>query len=90
MTNEPLRLKSGVHLKAGNYIKDLEVQLVFDRYNRNHHQVGDRVMYHMFPIAEIPVRTEVVICARAAGTNWISTSGIDGELVYVNKSGTWR
>ena len=90
MTNEPLRLKSGVHLKAGNYIKDLEVQMVFDRYNRNHHQVGDRVVYHMFPIAEIPVRTEVVICARAAGTNWISTSGIDGELVYVNKSGTWR
>ena len=89
LTNEPLRLKSGVHLDAGLYIKDLEVPMVFSRQNRNRHVVGERAIYRLFPINEIPGRTEVVIAARSTGNKWFPTSGIDGELVFVNKSGTW-
>ena len=89
LTKEPLRLKSGVHLDAGLYIKDLEVPMVFTRPNRNRHVVGERAIYHLFPINEIPGRTEVVIAARSTGNKWFPTSGIDGELVFVNKSGTW-
>jgi hypothetical protein len=89
LTNEPLRLKSGAQLEAGQYIKDLEVSMIFNRRNRNQNVVGDKATYRLFPIAEIPVRTEVVIAARSNGNKWFPTSGIDGELVFVNKSGTW-
>ncbi|KAL3816854.1 hypothetical protein ACHAXA_005132 [Cyclostephanos tholiformis] len=89
LTNEPLRLKSGAQLDAGQYIKDLEVSMIFSRHNRNQNVVGDRAIYRLFPIAEIPIRTEVVIAARSTGNKWFPTSGIDGELVFVNKSGTW-
>ena len=40
--------------------------------------------YHLFPIEEIPPRTEVVIVARSEGRNWIPTSGVKGELLFVN------
>jgi hypothetical protein len=89
LTNEPLRLKGGGHINAGQYIKDLEVTMMFSRRNRNRLVVGERAVYHLFPIAEIPIRTEVVIAARSSGNNWFPTGGIDGELVFVNKSGTW-
>jgi hypothetical protein len=89
LTNEPLRLKSGAQLDAGQYIKDLEVSMIFSRRNRNQNVVGDKATYRLFPIAEIPIRTEVVIAARSNGSKWFPTSGIDGELVFVNKSATW-
>ena len=84
LSEEPLRLRSGVHLKEGIYIKEIDVLLLSDR-----RLPGSKVSYHLFPIEEIPPRTEVVIAARSSGTNWIPTSGINGELVFANKHQTW-
>ena len=35
------------------------------------------------------IGTEVVMAARSTGTNWVPTSGIEGELVFANASQTW-
>ncbi|KAL3804439.1 hypothetical protein ACHAW5_008285 [Stephanodiscus triporus] len=88
LANEPLRLKSGAQLIAGQYVKDVEVAMISSNYSVRH-IVGQSAIYHLFPISEIPARTEVVIAARSLGNKWFPTSGIDGELVFVNKSGTW-
>lgn len=97
LANEPLRLKSGAQLLAGQYVKDVEVAMISSKNSvRNvvrqisiRNVVGQSAIYHLFPISEIPARTEAVIAARSLGSKWFPTSGIDGELVFVNKSGTW-
>lgn len=78
LTNEPLRLKSGVQLKEGNYVKSLNAT---DPENRS-------VCYHLYPSTEVPPRSEIVVAARNTGV-WIPTSGIDGEIVYTNRDETW-
>ena len=45
LSEEPLRIKSGVQLKNGRYIKDIDVIL---------HEVRRKETYHLFPIEEIP------------------------------------
>lgn len=77
-SDEPLRLKSGVQLKDGKYIKRINAN---DPLNNN-------VCYHLYPGSEIPPRTEIVVAARNAG-GWIPTSGIEGELVYTNRDESW-
>jgi len=84
-SEEPLRIKSGVQLINGRYIKDLEVILIANRnLSLDVGKPGSRVSYHLFPIEEIPPRTEVVIVARSEGRNWIPTSGVKGELLFVD------
>mmetsp|Transcript_49561 Transcript_49561/g.120273 ORF Transcript_49561/g.120273 Transcript_49561/m.120273 type:complete len:586 (-) Transcript_49561:118-1875(-) len=111
LSTEPLRLKSGVQLTEGRYVKTIDVNIVKNKrkshavlHHHQHHNknkldetvqrsrdssfVGSKVVYHLFPITEIPARTEAVIVSRSKGSNRFRTSGIDGELVYVDKSGT--
>lgn len=78
LSDEPLRLKSGVHLTKGAYVKSLNAM---DPQNNS-------VSYHLYPGTEIPPRTEVVVAARSGG-GWVPTSGIEGELVYTNRDGSW-
>jgi hypothetical protein len=73
MSEEPIRIKSGFQLIDGKYIKDLEVG-----------KPGSKATYHLYPIEEIPPRTEVVFVARSEGRNWIPTSGVKGDLTFVN------
>jgi hypothetical protein len=82
MSDEPLRLRSGVQLKDGKYVKSIKVN--------DPDTKGNNTPYHLYPGTEIPPRTEVVIVARSKGGRWIATSGIDGELVYTNRSETWN
>ena len=77
-SNEPLRLKSGVQLKYGKYIKSLHAS---DPHENPH-------CFHLYPGTEIPPRTEVLVAARSRG-GWLPTSGIDGKLVYTNYDETW-
>ncbi|CAB9525375.1 expressed unknown protein [Seminavis robusta] len=79
LSDEPLRLKSGLQLKTGKYIQTLNAQ---DKHD-------NAVNYYFYPVSEIPSRAEVVIVARSGGSNWIPTSGIDGEIVYENRDETW-
>eukprot|EP00588_Corethron_pennatum_P004653 CAMPEP_0194297562 /NCGR_PEP_ID=MMETSP0169-20130528/59212_1 /TAXON_ID=218684 /ORGANISM="Corethron pennatum, Strain L29A3" /LENGTH=132 /DNA_ID=CAMNT_0039047405 /DNA_START=1 /DNA_END=396 /DNA_ORIENTATION=+ len=55
LSNGPLRLKSGVQLKQGSYIKSLNAT---DPNNGS-------VCYHLYPGTEIPPRSEVVVAARS-------------------------
>lgn len=79
-TNEPLRLKSGVQLGEGKYIKSLNVN------NPNESSVA----CHLYPVTEIPPRSEVIIAARSGGSAWVPTSGIKGEIVYTNRDESWN
>ena len=72
-SEEPMRIKSGFQLIDGKYIKDLELG-----------KPGCKATYHLYPIEEIPPRTEVVFVARSDGRNWLPTSGITGNLTFVN------
>mmetsp|Transcript_6259 Transcript_6259/g.15577 ORF Transcript_6259/g.15577 Transcript_6259/m.15577 type:complete len:797 (+) Transcript_6259:113-2503(+) len=78
LSDEPLRLKSGVQLKRGVYIKSLNSIDPHDNF----------VCYHLYPGTEIPPRTEVAVVARSGG-GWVPTSGIEGEIVYTNRNGSW-
>jgi PH domain len=78
LSDEPLRLKSGLQLKSGKYIQSLNTT--------NAH--GDSVCHQLYPVSEIPPRTEVVVAARSGG-GWVPTSGIEGEIVYTNRDETW-
>jgi PH domain len=80
MSDQSLRLKSGVQLKEGRYVKELKTS------DPDSHEV---IIYHLYPISEIPPRTEVVIAARSNGA-WLATSGVDGEIVYTCLDETWR
>ncbi len=77
-SNQPLRLKSGVQLKGGKYIKSL--------YANDPH--GNSLCFHLYPGSEIPPKTEVLVAARSRG-GWLPTSGIDGKIVYTNHDETW-
>ena len=89
LSTEPLRLKSGVKLESGKYVKDLDITLNASRHYRTPGLVGAKACYHLYPIEEIPPRTEAVIVARSGGVNLVPTSGIQGQLVFVNKNGSW-
>lgn len=78
LSEEPLRLKSGVQLKDGKFFKSLQA-------HDPHH---NSVCYHLYPGTEIPPRSEVVIAARSGG-GWVPTSGIEGALVYTNRDESW-
>lgn len=78
----PFRLKNGLTLKAGAYVKDLLVNIYDDDGSRY------RETYHLFPILELLPHSEVVIAARSKGPALLPTSGIDGELEYQTKAGT--
>jgi len=80
LSDEPLRLKSGVQLKEGKYVKSLKA-------NDPHENL---VCYHLYPGTEIPPRTEVLVAARSGGGGWVPTSGIDGEIVYTNRDESWN
>ena len=75
---EPLRLRSGLQLKGGKYIKSIATS---DPNN-------NAVCHHLYPPSEIPPQSEVVVACRSGG-GWIPTSGIQGELVYTNRDETW-
>lgn len=77
-SNEPLRLKSGVQLKDGKYIKALHAS---DPHGNPH-------CFHLYPGTEIPPKTEVLVAARSRGA-WFPTSGIAGKLVYTNYDESW-
>ena len=77
-SNEPLRLKSGVQLKEGRYIKSI---------NANDPR-GNAVCFHLYPGTEIPPRTEVLVVSRSSGA-WFPTSGIAGKITYTNYDGSW-
>ena len=95
LSEESLRIKSGVQLTDGQYIKDVDVTLLTHHRHDVRASLHDReahpskATYHLFPIEEIPPRTEAVMVARSTGTRWIPTSGISGELMFVNASQTW-
>lgn len=78
LSDEPLRLKGGVKLSDGKYIKSLRA---VDPSN-------NPVSYHLYPVTEIPPRTEVIVVARSGG-GWVPTSGIEGEIVYENRDESW-
>jgi hypothetical protein len=78
VSNEPLRLKSGVQLKEGKYVQSLNAA---DPNN-------NPVCYHLYPSTEIPPRSEIVVAAKNSG-GWIPTSGVEGEIVYSNRDETW-
>ena len=44
----------------------------------------------MYPVTEIPARTEVVIACRSNGNNWVPTSSIQGSIVYTNRNENWH
>lgn len=77
-SNEPLRLKAGVRLKDGKYVKSLHAS---DSHGNPH-------CFHLYPGAEIPPRTEVIVAARSRG-GWLPTSGISGKIVYTNYDESW-
>eukprot|EP00536_Pseudo-nitzschia_multiseries_P011543 jgi/Psemu1/259922/estExt_Genewise1Plus.C_3990010 len=77
-SDEPLRLKSGVQLKEGKYIKSINA-------NDPH---GNAVCLHLYPGTEIPPRTEVLVASRSGGV-WFPTSGIVGTIMYTNYDGSW-
>jgi len=79
LSDEPLRLKSGVQLTDGKYIKSLNTR----------DKDGNAACYHLYPVSEIPPRTEVVIAARSS-TPWVGTSGILGEIAYTNRNQSWE
>lgn len=79
LSDEPLRLRSGVQLKQGRYIKSLNA---IDPNRMS-------VCHHLYPGTEIPPRSEVVLAARNNGGKWLPTSGIAGEIVYTNRDETW-
>jgi len=79
LSDEPLRLKSGVQLKQGTYIKALNTT----------DPSGGAVCHHLYPGTEIPPRSEVVVAARNVGVGWVPLSGIEGEIVYTNRTGSW-
>jgi hypothetical protein len=78
LSTEPLRLRTGVQLKEGKYVKSLNA---VDPTNKS-------VCYHLYPGTEIPPRSEIVIAAQNTG-RFVPTSGIQGEVVYTNKDESW-
>ena len=78
LSEEVLRLKSGVQLKEGKYIDNLNA---IDR-------LGDTICHHLYPTTEIPPRSEVIVVARCTG-GWIPTSRIEGQIVYTNRDESW-
>jgi len=79
LSDEPLRLKSGVQLIKGRYIKSLKA-------NDPH---CNSACYHLYPGTEIPPRTELLVAARSNG-GWVATSGVEGEIVYTNRNESWN
>jgi hypothetical protein len=79
LSDEPLRLKSGVQLKDGKYFERMKT---IDPNNST-------LCYHLYPGTEIPPRSELVVAARN-NTGWGGlTSGIEGEIVYTNRDESW-
>jgi hypothetical protein len=78
LSGEPLRLKSGVQLKEGKYIKSLSTT----------DPKGSAVYHYLYPGTEIPPWTEVAVVARNKG-GWVPTSGILGKIVYTNRDESW-
>lgn len=78
ISSEPLRLKSGVQLKDGKYIKSLNTT------DAN----GNNVCHYLYPGTEIPPWTEVAVAARNKG-GLLPRSGISGTIVYTNLDETW-
>jgi PH domain len=89
LSTEPLRLKLGVQLESGKYVKELDVTLIASRHNRRAGLIGSKACYHLYPIEEIPARTEVVVVARSGGVNLVPITGIQGQLVFATKDGSW-
>jgi hypothetical protein len=79
LSNEPLRLKSGIQLREGRYFTSL------NSTDPNNHSV----CYHLYPSTEIPPKSEIVIAARNNGTWIIPSSNVMGEVVYTNKDESW-
>ncbi|KAL7536018.1 hypothetical protein ACHAWF_005340 [Thalassiosira exigua] len=79
LSDEPLRLKSGVQLKEGRYIKMLKASGASGE---------NSVSYHLYPCSQIPPQSEVVVAARCNG-KWLALSGIRGEVCYTNREETW-
>ena len=77
-SNQPLRLKTGVQLPGGKYVKSIHAS---DPH-------GNSLCFHLYPGSEIPPRTEVLVAARSRG-GWFPTSGIDGKIVYTNYDESW-
>ena len=71
-------------MKDGKYVKSIKVA-----YSDTKNNSSNDAPYHLYPGTEIPPRTEVVIVARSKGGRWMAMSGIDGDLVYTNRSETW-
>ncbi|KAL7539415.1 hypothetical protein ACHAWF_006400 [Thalassiosira exigua] len=81
LSGEPLRLKRGLQLKEGQYIKRLKNPGAGSSGNNS-------VSYHLYPSSEIPPHSEVVIAARNNG-KLLALSGIQGELCYTNRGESW-
>ena len=80
-SNEPIRLKSGVHqIKEGRYVTALHVV---------NPQTGNDQVTMFYPGSEVPPRSEVLVVARSNGSDWFATSGIRGTLVYTNRDESW-
>jgi hypothetical protein len=77
-SSEPLRLKSGVQLKDGKYVKSINAS----------DPRGSPQTFHLYPGTEIPPRTEVLVAARSRG-GFLPTSGIAGKIVYTNYDESW-
>mmetsp|Transcript_17645 Transcript_17645/g.40639 ORF Transcript_17645/g.40639 Transcript_17645/m.40639 type:complete len:524 (-) Transcript_17645:252-1823(-) len=77
-SNEPLRLKSGVQLKEGRYIKSINAS---DPHGIPH-------CFHLYPGTEIPPKTEALVAARSGG-GWFPTSGVAGKILYTNYDESW-
>lgn len=88
LTDEPLRLVSGIKLQEGRYIKSLALaapQSDYSSSSNTHHHLQT---FHFYPSSEIAPHTEVVMVARSGG-GWVPTSGIGGQIVYTNRQQTW-
>ena len=73
-STEPLRLRSGLKLKEGKYVKSVTT---YDPHNNS-------VCYHLYPPSKIPPLTEIFVACRSSG-GWIPISGIQGYIVYTNR-----
>ena len=93
-SDEALRLKSGLQLKSGYYIQSMKVTTSSNtagsgRGGRRRQSSASSNSYQLYPVSEIPPRSEVVIAARCNRGALIILPHqflIQGEIVYVNKS----
>jgi len=93
VTDEPLRLKSGIRLKEGKYIRRLKAISTAENNNDDSGggggAGGEKCTFQLYPPSEIPPHSEAIIAAQNNG-RWLATSGIDGEICYTNRSETWK